>query len=103
MDIAISKNGIPIRLTDERWFHISTGHPEISDYYFEILEAIENPEIIYHGNNFALIAIKLQQEQNDKYIVVIYKEVSENDGFVITAYLTDKINEFQKKQIQWKQ
>ena len=40
MDIAISKNDILIRLTDERWMIISTGHPEIADYYYEILKQL---------------------------------------------------------------
>lgn len=102
MDIAISKNGVPIRLTQERWFHISTGHPEVADYYYEILEAIENPQIIYKGTNNALIALKIQDNSNKKFIVVVYKEVSDKDGFVITAYLTTKIYEFQKKEIIWK-
>jgi hypothetical protein len=41
MSIAISINKIPIRLTQERWQHISVGHPEIAEYYFEILETIQ--------------------------------------------------------------
>ncbi len=53
MDVTISKNGVPIRLTSERWLHITTGHPDIADYYYEILETIENPEIIYEGTNNA--------------------------------------------------
>ena len=56
-DIATSKNNVPIRLTDERWHYISTGHPEIADYYYEILETIENPQIIFEGNYNSLIAI----------------------------------------------
>ncbi len=36
MDFAISINKVPVRLTEERWHHISTGHPEIADYYFDI-------------------------------------------------------------------
>jgi hypothetical protein len=36
--IAISKNGVPIRLTEERWFHITEEHSEMAGYYFEILE-----------------------------------------------------------------
>ncbi len=28
-DIAISKNGVAIRLTDERWAHISEEHAEL--------------------------------------------------------------------------
>ena len=58
MDIAISKNGIPIRLTNERWQHITIEHPEIADYYYEILETLETPEIIYEGSNDAKIAIR---------------------------------------------
>jgi len=101
MDIAISKNGVPIRLTAERWQHITTGHPEISDYYYEILETIESPEIIYEGNDAAKIAVKKIQERKDKFVVVIYKEVSKDDGFVITAYFTNKAPEFKKKKILW--
>ena len=66
MDIAISKNSVPIRLTSERWQHITTGHPEIADYYYEILETIENPEIIYEGNNYTKIAIRKFQERYDE-------------------------------------
>ncbi len=100
--IAISKNNIPIRLSDERWMHITTGHPEMANYYYEILEAIENPDIIYAGNNDAKIAIKKFQERNDKFVVVVYKEISDTDGFVITAYLSNMQQQLNKT-IIWKQ
>ena len=61
--IAFSKSNIPIRLTDERWLHITTGHPEIAGYYYEILETIEDADIIYEGSNEAKIAIKRFQEE----------------------------------------
>lgn len=102
MNIGISKNGVPIRLTSERWQHITSGHPEIADYYYEILDAIENPDIIYEGNNNAKIAIRKFTDEPNKYIVVVYKESDENDGFVITAYLSDKEQEFKKKKTIWK-
>jgi hypothetical protein len=103
VDIVISKNKVPIRLTSERWQHITTGHPEIADYYYEILETIEDPEIIYEGSVGALIAIKEFSERFGKFVIVVYKEVSANDGFVITAYFSDKKQEFQKKKVLWKQ
>lgn len=103
MDIAISKNKVPIRLTDERWLHISIGHPEIAGYYYEILETIENPQIIYEGSEGGLIAISLKYEPLNKFIVVIYKEVSFIDGFIITAYLSNKEQKFEKKKIVWNQ
>ena len=103
MDIAISKNKVPIRLTDERWYHITTGHPEIADYYYQILETIENPEMIYQGDNDGLIAIRLYLALIGKYIVVVYKETNQYDGFVITAYISNKIQTFTKKIMIWKQ
>jgi len=101
-DIAISKNHVQIRLNGERWYHITTGHPEMSDYYFEILETIENPVIIYKGNYGELIAISDKLVNLEKFIVVVYKEINSLDGFVITAYYSEKMEKFDKKEILWK-
>lgn len=101
-DIAISKNNVPIRLTDERWYHITTGHPEMADYYYEILETIESPVIIYKGNFEGQIAISGRLNSIEKFIVVVYKEVNANDEFIITAYFTDRIQKFENKEILWK-
>lgn len=102
MDVAISKNKVPIRLTQERWHHISTGHPEIAGYYYEILETIQNAVCIYEGTRNEYIAVSAKQEQTGKFIVVIYKESETADGFVITAFISNKEQEFNKKKI-WKQ
>lgn len=103
MDIAISKNNIPIRLTSERWQHITIGHPEIAGSYYEILETVEDPDIIYEGSNEAKIAVKKFEEIFPKFIVTVYKEISEQGGFIITAYFSTKEQEFEKKKILWKQ
>lgn len=103
MDIAISKNGVPIRLTSERWQHITIGHSEIADYYYEILETIETPNIIFEGSNNALIAIRKFEKKLNIFVVVIYKEVSTKDGFVITAFFSSKQQQFHKKKIIWEQ
>jgi len=102
MDVAISKNNVPIRLTVERWHHISMGHPEIADYYYEILNTIENPLIIYQADNDGLIALSANLENISKFIVVVYKETSLTDGFIITAFLSNKEQKFTKKTIIWK-
>lgn len=103
MDFAISINKIPIRLTNERWHHISIGHPEMADYYFEIFETIENPVIIYCGISGELIALSKEHQTSGKFFVVVYKEMNNIDGFVITAYLSNKQTFFGKKEIIWKQ
>ena len=99
---ANSINNIPIRLTDERWHHITVGHPEMADYFYEILETIENPNIIYEGNYEELIAVSAEFHQINKFIIVVYKELSNEDGFIITAYCSNKIQYFEKKKILWK-
>ncbi len=38
-----SKNGVPIRLTDERWAHITEEHSELASLRSEIMETVANP------------------------------------------------------------
>ncbi|MHB1646537.1 MAG: hypothetical protein ACYCSW_08530 [bacterium] len=64
------------------------------------MDTIENPDFIIKGYKDALIALK-QQSSNKKYLAVVYKEIGENDGFVITAYFTSKFK-LEKEEILWK-
>ena len=88
MDIAYSVNGVPIRLTYERWFHITENHDDLASYYFQVLEAIEKPEFIVRGNRGTLKASK--NIGKNKWLVVVYREISKKDGFIITAYFLDE-------------
>lgn len=99
METIKSKNGVPIRLPDERWFHITEEHSEMAGYYFDVLEALEEPEVIYEGNAGELFAVK--ELEKDKYIVVIYKESTEKDGFIITAYLTRRKAQLDRRRKLW--
>ena len=97
---AISKNNVKIRLPEERWFHITESHDYLSGLSDSVLEVINNPEIIIEGDNNELIAI---QRFNNKHLVVIYKEVDIEDGFVITAFITSQISKVKKdRKIIWK-
>jgi len=58
MDAVRSKTDVPIRLTEERWFHITEEHSEMAGYYFEVLEAMEEPEAIYEGKKGECIAMR---------------------------------------------
>jgi len=97
---AISKNNVRIRLPEERWFHITESHDYLSGLSDFVLETINNPEIIIKGDKNELIAI---QRFNNKHLVVIYKEVNIEDGFIITAFITSQISKVKKdKKIIWK-
>lgn len=95
----ISVNKHNIRLTDERWQHISNNHPEMNDYKMSILQTISEPDAIYYCKYNELIAMK---SADNKYIIVIYKEIIPNNGFIITSFLTNKLNYFKNKKISWK-
>jgi hypothetical protein len=58
MDIVRSKNGVPIRLTEERWCNITEEHSEMAGYYYEVIETVEEPEAIYEGKMGECIAVK---------------------------------------------
>ena len=88
MKTAYSVNGIPIRLTYERWYHIIENHDDLASYFYEVLETIEKPYFVIRGNKGALKATRNMGK--NKWIVVIYREVSKIDGFIITAYFLDK-------------
>lgn len=87
MEVAYSINGVPIRLTYERWYHIIENHDELASYFHEVLDTIEKPEFVVRGNKRSLKASKSMGRR--KWLVVIYKEISKRDGFVITAYFLD--------------
>jgi hypothetical protein len=99
MLIAKSKYGILVRLTDERWEHIITGHCELINCRDKLLEAINEPEALYEGRNGEYLAVKEFNES--KKIIVVYSELIENNGFVITAYITSKIGKIEKLKRIW--
>ena len=101
MDVARSKNGVPIRLTEERWIHITEEHSEMAGYYFEVLETVEQPEAIYEGKMGEYIAVR--KIDKGKYIVVAYRELSKEDGFVITAFLTRRRKQLERRRKIWEQ
>jgi hypothetical protein len=92
MLIVYSHNSIPIRLTEERWRHIVHRHVEMADQRERVLETIAEPDLIPHGDFGELLVIRFytQTPLTSKFIVVAYREIHLQDGFVITAYLTNR-------------
>ena len=76
-----SRNGVLIRLTDERWSHISEEHAELAGHKLDVLEAIADAERV------AAELLALKKQPDGKTLVAVYREDA-NDGFVITAFLT---------------
>lgn len=97
IDIVKSVNNVPIRMTQERWFHIVENHDEMAGYCDEVLNTVEEADYVIEGYREALIALK---KMNKKFLAVIYKELGADDGFIITAYFTSKIK-LEREKIVW--
>jgi hypothetical protein len=97
-----SKNNVPVRLTIERWNHIISRHPELEGQKEHVVQTLTEPDQIQQGDFGELIAIRFYKTTplTSKYLAIIYKEVMNSDGFVITAYYTAKPSE--RRQTIWK-
>ena len=91
-----SVNGVPIRLSEERWSHILKGHRELRDFQVEVLLTVLRPEAVYRsppdperGPQFAAVRMfaRLRTIGLADNLVVHYREVSVDDGFILTSYL----------------
>lgn len=94
----VSKNGIKIRLPDERWEHIMQRHDVLATQKTAILETISQPERILRGSEGAMMAVRAMEP--GRWLVVIYRE-EQDDGFVITAFPTRRINALNRRQQLW--
>ena len=93
-----SKNGAVIRLTDERWLHITEEHAELAGLKWDVLETVSVPERILAGGAGELLALKKQTD--GKFLVVVYRE-DVADGFVITAFLTRREASLNRRKQLW--
>lgn len=93
-----SKNGVPVRLTDERWAHISEEHGELAGLRPKVMEAIGQPERVLAGNAGELLA--LREVEPGKWLVAVYREFKD-DGFVITAFLTRRKAALERRKQLW--
>ena len=97
LGIAHSVNGVPIRLTDERWEHILDSHPELASFRETILDAVENPDYILTSRRGALAAVVVLGRK--AFLHVFYVEKGRHDGFILSAYLE---GEMDKRKIVWR-
>lgn len=93
MEVAHSVNNVPIRLTDERWIHIVENHDDLAGRRDETLRTVETPDMVVKGQSGELLAVQLRTPLS---LVVIYKEISHTEGFIITAFQTSKIKSLLK-------
>jgi hypothetical protein len=96
---SLSRNGVPIRLTDERWQHIIEEHAELVGLRDEVLETVTQAERVLLGAAGELLAIRTITA--GKVLVVVYREAAKDDGFVITAFVTRRLASLDRREQLW--
>ncbi len=99
MNTTKSVNGVTIRLPDERWIHISEEHAEMAGYLYDVLETIQEPLAIFEGNAGEMLAAR--EIEKGKYLIVVYRELDKNDGFIITAFQTKRWKQVERRKKLW--
>jgi hypothetical protein len=97
-DGALSRNGVWVRLSAERWQHIATEHPELAALRMAVLQAIADADHVLEGHAGELLAV--HRLDSSKVLVVAYREVEARDGFVITAFMTSRVTALFKRRRQ---
>ena len=74
------------------------GHSELAGLRPDILETVAHPERILEGNRGESLAVR---EYEPGYcLVVAYREL-DNDGFIITAFLTSRTGRLERRRQLW--
>jgi hypothetical protein len=97
---AISRHGVPIRLTVERWQHIIEEHAELAGLRQELLEAASRAERVLSGLGGELLAVRTM-EPGKALVVVYYRAISADDGFIITAFITRRLKSLERREQKW--
>jgi len=85
----LDRSGRKIYLSQVRWTHINTEHPEISPYFLNFGEILRNPTkvVLYQDDESLCYFYKYykQRKSESKYLLIIVKYLNGN-GFIISAY-----------------
>jgi hypothetical protein len=74
-------------------------HAELAGMRQAVLDAVADADRVLSGTAGALLAVRMIEP--DKALVVVYREVDANDGFVITAFLTRRLRSLDRRTQLW--
>jgi len=100
---AVSRNGFRIRLTHERWSHVVESHDYLAGLHEWVLETIADPDTIALGWEGSLMATRHYPSTpiTEKHMIVVYRELHDADGFVITAFMTSRVDKVWQRGLLW--
>lgn len=85
--------GVTIRTTKEYWEQIAKiKHPSITEHESEVKEALKNPDEIRKSRKDAKVYLYYKRI-GKLNVFVVTEHAGGSEGYIITAYLTDRIKE----------
>lgn len=86
-------NGVLIRTTKGYWQKIvTTKHPSIAKYEDRVRETLEDPDEIRRSRQDERVHL-YYRSIGKLYVCVVADHTSSKKGYIVTAYLTDRIKE----------
>lgn len=64
IDGTVAKSGLAIRLTDERWAHITEEHCELAGLRSTVLETVSHPDRVLLGGDGEILACVSSKQEN---------------------------------------
>jgi hypothetical protein len=89
--------GHRIRLTAERWIHVVEHHEELAGMLEDVLVTIASPETVYAGKAGESIAVT--EYDTGLWLAAVY--IDQQEGFVVTAFLTSRRSYFERRLQLW--
>lgn len=83
--------GWTVRTTSSYWDLIELKHPEVTGLINDISTCLRNPEVVYQSTQDEKVFL-FYCVWNQYYCCAVAKRLN-GEGFLITAYITDKIKE----------
>jgi len=86
-----------IRITATQWAHVVEAHDYMAGNLDLVIETLGEPSRVIAGEHGESLALRDYETTNvgQKTAVVVYRD--EEDGFLITAFLTSKPDKIEKK------
>ena len=102
MIVVTSIHKVPLRISQERWSPIAKRHPETVTEKEKVIETVTYPDLLQEGDFGEILAVRFYPAPplTKKYLIVAYREISEQDGFILTAYFTNLPSK--RRRVLWK-
>ena len=81
-----------MRTTLQYWDLIQRKHPEVIGKEIEVQGCLRQPEQVRRSSQDRAVYL-FYVRQSPYYLVVVVKQLTQEEGFLITSYLSDKIKE----------